>query len=55
MMATAINTEESGRKDAFCCGAESAVGTKRTWRDVRLMAAFGGKADMGSVIISFDD
>jgi hypothetical protein len=24
----------------------SAYGTKRTWRDVRLMSAFGGKADV---------
>jgi hypothetical protein len=24
----------------------SASGTKRTWRDVRLMSAFGGKADI---------
>jgi hypothetical protein len=25
---------------------ESGNGTKRTWRDVRLMPAFGGKADV---------
>ena len=25
----------------------SPVGTKRTWRDVRLMSAFGGNANMG--------
>jgi hypothetical protein len=28
-------------------GPMSPLGTKRTWRDVELMSAFGGKADMG--------
>ncbi len=25
----------------------AAIGTKRTWRDVRLESAFGGKAEVG--------
>ena len=28
----------------------SAFGTWRTWIDVRLMSAFGGKADMGRLL-----
>jgi len=33
--------------DIFAAAHMSAFGTKRTWPDVRLMSAFGGKADIG--------
>jgi hypothetical protein len=31
----------------FAAVHESVVGTKRTWRDVRVESAFGGKAEVG--------
>ena len=33
----------------------SANGTKRTWRDVRLMSAFGSKADITAKLLTRDE
>ena len=41
------NEYKADRVDQFYAALhESAFGTKRTWRDVRVMSAIGGKADI---------